>query len=282
MGKNIIMIIKKYNRRYIKIPYAYKEQNELKKPIEEKQKKDWTKYIDLYGKFITILTCATSIIIYLYKNSYKYNCENYYKIPARYFGNTEALANKTNFLILMVFGIIILILCTLSRGNRHKTILDKVKDIVFLTLSGLTLAILDEVFLSDFFRRTEIINNTNVINKIEIIILVIVFLTGYIIVYCGHNKIIVGIVLCINLAVIIIGGVYGVIPSVDDKMKYEFVTIEDKEYVVLSHTENEILIVEYDNTEDGGYRFITNKYWIEDINKGTYRYEKLEHSPKID
>ena len=42
------------------------------------------------------------------------------------------------------------------------------------------------------------------------------------------------------------------------------------------------LIVEYDNTEDGGYRFITNKYWIEDINKGTYRYEKLEHSPKID
>ena len=55
MGKNIIMIIKKYNRRYIKIPYAYKEQNELKKPIEEKQKKDWTKYIDLYGKFITIL-----------------------------------------------------------------------------------------------------------------------------------------------------------------------------------------------------------------------------------
>ncbi|MBS6565065.1 MAG: hypothetical protein KH317_06660, partial [Clostridiales bacterium] len=96
------------------------------------------------------------------------------------------------------------------------------------------------------------------------------------------NKIIVGLVLCINLAVIIIGGVYGVIPSVDDKMKYEFVTIEDKEYVVLSHTENEILIVEYDNTEDGGYRFITNKYWIEDINKGTYRYEKLEHSPKID
>ena len=63
------MIIKKYNRRYIKIPYAYKEQNELKKPIEEKQKKDWTKYIDLYGKFITILTCATSIIIYLYNNS---------------------------------------------------------------------------------------------------------------------------------------------------------------------------------------------------------------------
>lgn len=50
----------------------------------------------------------------------------------------------------MVFGIIILILCTLSRGNRHKTILDKVKDIVFLTLSGLTLAILDAVFLSDF------------------------------------------------------------------------------------------------------------------------------------
>ena len=48
MGKNIIMIIKKYNRRYIKIPYAYKEQNELKKPIEVKQKKDWTKYIDLY------------------------------------------------------------------------------------------------------------------------------------------------------------------------------------------------------------------------------------------
>lgn len=273
------MIIKKYNRRYIKIPYEYKEQNEMKKPV---QKKDWTKYIDLFGKFITILTCVVSIIIYLYKNSYKYNCENYYKIPARYFGNTEALADKTNFLILMVFGIIILILCIFSRENRHKMVLDKAKDIVFLTSSGFALAILDAVFLSEFFRQTEIVNNIKIINAIQFIILVIALMTGGIIVYCGHNKIIVGIVLCINLVVIIIGGVYGMIPSVDDKIKYEFVTIEDKEYVVLSHTDNEILIVEYDNTEDGGYRFITNKYWIEDINKGTYRYEKLEHSPKID
>lgn len=282
MGKNKIMIIEKYNRRYIKIPYAYKEQNEMKKPGEEKLKKDWTKYIDLFGKIITILTCVASIIIYLYKNSYKYNCENYYKIPARYFGNTEALADKANIFICMVFGIIILILCIFSRENRHKNILDKAKDIVFLTSSGFALAILDAVFLSEFFRQTEIVNNIKIINVIEFIILVIALMTGGIIVYCGHNKIIVEIVLCINLVVIIIGGVYGMIPSVDDKIKYEFVTIEDKEYVVLSHTENEILIVEYDNTEDGGYRFITNKYWIEDINKGTYRYEKLEHSPQID
>lgn len=282
MWKNIIMIIKKYNRRYIKIPYAYKEQNEMKKPGEERLKKDWTKYIHLFGKIIAILTCVASIIIYLYKNSYKYNCENYYKIPARYFGNTEALADKANFFICMVFGIIILILCIFSRKNRHKMVLDKAKDIVFLTSSGFALAILDAVFLSEFFRQTEIVNNIKIINAIEFIILVIALMTGWIIVYCEHNKIIVEIVLCINLVVIIIGGVYGMIPSVDDKIKYEFVTIEDKEYVVLSHTENEILIVEYDNTEDGGYRFITNKYWIEDINKGTYRYEKLEHSPQID
>lgn len=69
--------------------------------------------------------------------------------------------------------------------------------------------------------------------------------------------------------------------SIEDKTKYEFVNINQTEYVVLSEYDGSVLVVLYDVNEEGQYVFYTKNYYLFERNEGTYRYENLKHSPIV-
>lgn len=69
--------------------------------------------------------------------------------------------------------------------------------------------------------------------------------------------------------------------AIEDKTKYEFVTVEENKYVVLSEHEDKILIVPYEINENGQYVFNTSKYWFCEKYQGTYKYIDMEICPKV-
>lgn len=69
--------------------------------------------------------------------------------------------------------------------------------------------------------------------------------------------------------------------SVEDKTKYEVVTIDEEDYVVLSEHDDKILVVLYEVKENGEYIFDTSKYWFYEKYQGIHRYINLKYCPEI-
>ena len=79
--------------------------------------------------------------------------------------------------------------------------------------------------------------------------------------------------------------IYGIICScyikIENKKKYEFVSYQDKKYVVLSENDDKVLIVSFKIDDDGRYVFYTNKYRFIDICDGVYEYRDIQSEPII-
>lgn len=85
----------------------------------------------------------------------------------------------------------------------------------------------------------------------------------------------------ISLLLMIFGTIFKMSISIEDKTKYELVTIDEEEYVVLSEHDDKILVVLYEVKENGQYIFNTSKYWIYEKYQGTHRYINLKYCPEI-
>lgn len=69
--------------------------------------------------------------------------------------------------------------------------------------------------------------------------------------------------------------------NIENKTKYEFVSYQDKKYVVLSENDDKVLIVSFKIDDDGRYVFYTNKYRFIDICDGVYEYRDIQSEPII-
>lgn len=96
-------------------------------------------------------------------------------------------------------------------------------------------------------------------------------------------------IVCIVLSVALVGNLslmfYGTVLklsiSIEDKTRYEFVTL-DKEYVVLSLYNEKSLIAPVEVDKNGKYIFRTTQYRFIDSYKGTYQYKDIESTPFIE
>ena len=78
------------------------------------------------------------------------------------------------------------------------------------------------------------------------------------------------------------GTIFKLSITIDDKTKYEFVTLKNNEYVVISSYDNKLLVVPFEINEDGLYVFKTKQYCFEESYEGIYEYRNIENSPIID
>ena len=85
----------------------------------------------------------------------------------------------------------------------------------------------------------------------------------------------------ISLLLMIYGTIFKLGISIEDKTKYEVVTIDEEDYVVLSEHDDKILVVLYEVKENGEYIFDTSKYWFYEKYQGTHRYINLKYCPEI-
>lgn len=85
----------------------------------------------------------------------------------------------------------------------------------------------------------------------------------------------------LTFCLIIYGTILKVSIKIEDKLDYEFVTINNEELVVLSEYKGDILAVPYEIEKDGTYVFNTETYQLYDRTKGIYEYKNLDNPPEI-
>lgn len=125
---------------------------------------------------------------------------------------------------------------------------------------------------------------------IDIIIgalMVIAFICGTLSVFVVFSKTqkyprISAIITTITIIIFVLGFFYEIIPINKEKKTYEFVNIEDTDYIILSKIDDKILVVSYEIDEDNIYHIITYNYKFKNKYEGEYYYIDLKSPPIIE
>ena len=102
--------------------------------------------------------------------------------------------------------------------------------------------------------------------------------------YKWMKKIMFGIFLVsfvISFTIMVYGSIFNMSISIDKKTKYEFLTVDNSEYVILSQEEDKLLVVSYKVDTKGRYSFYTDKYYFVNEYEGTFEYRDIGESPII-
>lgn len=92
---------------------------------------------------------------------------------------------------------------------------------------------------------------------------------------------IIGLVSVIITVALFVGGVFIKLNySIEDKRKYETVTIDNKDMVVLSTIDDKLLVAEY-IVKEGKVTFITNNYMLIENSNIMITYKNFESIPNI-
>ena len=232
------------------------------------------KNIEFIVGLVGLLGIFYSIIMFIYNNIYQQDCEEFYKIPAKYFEgdlNEKILYKKENhetkFTLIFYFGYMLIIGAYISALNVH-----------FLD------AILKNI------STNIVVNKNGIITRIVVCFITYVGLMGSVfwdkINILKKSKKIVSlfVIICISLNVLLLIGSTGCVlsKSIKDKSNYEIMYVNNKKYVVLSEYDDKILAVPLRIGKDGQYIFSTSKYEFWDRLQGKFKYEKLDKRPEIE
>lgn len=247
-------------------------------------------HIKKHKELITIFLSITSILyvgLRLFYNEYFFQpkCEEYYGIPGKYFSTNINFKIVT---IIIVFAYILLILyfpirikqiMNKSRKSNQETKYNKswtfmfvmglITTLVLITISQMSIEYmvnyrytdrLSICFFSFLAKNINIIffliclsslciaiffyGNLKIINKIKYNLIKKIFLDILI------------IVMFIDLIIISYGTTIKFLSSIDQKKDYEFITVNQKDYVILSEYDGKYLVTPYVN-DNGAYTFYT-------------------------
>lgn len=274
-----------------------------------KEEKSFLEYITSHEKIITIVlflcTALYPIINIIYKIIYQNECEMFYGLPGKYFNS-----NVDNRLLYLGYILILFLMCTVP--NSIKKYGEKSRNLTkgySLQAYFLAIVIGIEVGLFNVSNLIEIMNYTyktygffrNIIywlNKYAFVTITVVVVLGSVSVLgitlidqiqnikWKFIKVVVRIILFISFIFSFLMMLYGTIfkldISINDKVKYEFVTIASGTYVVLSECDEKILLVPFEINKNGQYIFKTRQYMFIDKYDGTYKYKDVKYSPKVD
>lgn len=270
-------------------------------------KKIWAKkgiFSKVKGELVGVLVAIYTALNYIYNLLYQLKCEEFYRIPGKYFHAT--VDNK-----LLYLGCIIILLFICAIPLIMKKYDEKSENLTkgsIVYISFLSIAIGMEVGFLNVSNLVEIMRQTYKMNKffrcvscfldnyaVFTIFIVIALFSGALLGFTLLEQLrhikktwvrnIINFLFIISFVVSFVIMVYGTIIRmgirIEDKTKYEFVTIEDKEYVILSEHEEKMLIVPYEYKENGQYVFTTSQYRFFDKYQGIYRYDDLKYCPEI-
>ena len=267
-------------------------------------KYDWEKLSYLVGIITVILSGGYVIVNNIYLIIYQKDCEDFYKIPGKYFYNS--IDNKAVYVIILILSIFIFFSPTVIKRNMQKK--DGYNKIVMYTyiisltlIFGLVLGAINTLNLVTVLEKiNSIIDIPNdaiqwINDHADIIMWTVVgfaFLT--ILMFClikevseiRYNKIktlikLIGLIsYCITAILFISAAEIKLTYSIKEKVEYETVTIDSKNMVVLSTVGDKFLVVEY-FLEDGKVMFITNNYMVVDNSNLMISYLKFRTYPDI-
>lgn len=250
------------------------------------------------------LAALYPIVNFMYNLSYQSKCEGFYGVPGKYFHST--IDNRLLYLACILILIIICATPVIIRKYDEKKQVQAKGSTVYISfvaaVLGMEIGFLNVYNLLEIMKQTHktydwIRSVNNFLDKNATITITVVIVAGTIallgitlmdklrVIKWKWIKIVINCVFIfsfvISLLLMIYGTIFKLAISVEDKTKYEVVTIDEEDYVVLSEHDDKILVVSYEVKENGKYIFDTSKYWFYEKYQGTHRYINLKYCPEI-
>lgn len=250
------------------------------------------------------LAALYPIVNFMYNLSYQSKCEGFYGVPGKYFHST--IDNRLLYLACILILIIICATPIIIRKYDEKKQVQVKGSTVYVSfvaaVVGMEIGFLNVYNLLEIMKQTHktydwIRSVNNFLDKNATITITVVIVAGTIAllgitlidkiraIKWRWIKIVINCVFIFSFAISLLLMIYGTIfklgISVEDKTKYEVVTIDEEDYVVLSEHDDKILVVLYEVKENGQYIFDTSKYWFYEKYQGTHRYINLKYCPEI-
>lgn len=250
------------------------------------------------------LAALYPMVNFMYNLSYQSKCEGFYGVPGKYFHS--AIDNSLLYLACILMLIIICATPVIIRKYDEKKQVQVKGSTVYVSfvavVVGMEIGSLNVYNLLEIMKQTHktyewIRSVNNFLDKNATITMTVVIVAGMIAllgitlidkiraIKWRWIKIAINCVFIFSFTISLLLMIYGTIfklgISVEDKTKYEVVTIDEEDYVVLSEHEDKILVVLYEVKVNGQYIFDTSKYWFYEKYQGTHRYINLKYCPEI-
>lgn len=251
---------------------------------------------------IGILAAVYPILNYVFNIKYQSECEKFYGLPGKYFHSSiDSRCLYLICIILLVLACFIPLILVMSKHSNNKRI-ERIfvygMTIVGSILVGLINAYHFVLILYNECRKYKLMNKIIsligehfTIVMVVIVIFAVISISGLILIETVRKNMsekirkIFDIIYLVSFVVtvgLIICGIFAKFSiSIDDKRQYEFVTIEEERYIILSEHDDKILIVKFEIDEGGNYIFDTSKYSLQDKYDGIREYVDLIKSPII-
>ena len=250
------------------------------------------KNIEFIVGLVGLLGIFYSII---YNKTYQQDCEEFYKIPAKYF---EGDLNEKILYIVFIIGLMAILIYPIIARNQDKKENRETKFTLifyfgYMLIIGACISVLNVCFLDAILKNISInifVNENGIITRVFVYFITYVGLMGLVFLdkinILKKSKKIVSlfVIICISLDALLLIGSTGCVlsKSIKDKSNYEIMYVNNKKYVVLSEYDDKILAVPLRIGKDGQYIFSTSKYEFWDRLQGKFKFEKLDKRPKIE
>ena len=269
--------------------------NELKKIIKEYIKKIGKEKIAIIVSIITIVTVGFNFFKTVYNDFiYQASCERFYGIPKYYFSYN--LNDKLYWLLLTSIAIIICLTPRIIKKHCYSSSETFIRIIkyIFIFLCCMSLWVVISLFLNiivsynyrDFILDGIVYLVNTYRNVMSVVFLLFSFFTilflydinGFL-KTARYKKIVLIIFLfsfgmCSNI--LLFGSISQITSTIDQKTKYEFITVDDNEYVILSEYKGKFLVVSFEK-DRGEYIFNTNQYKFINMNQGLITYKDVKN-----
>lgn len=271
------------------------EMNELKKIIKEYIKKIGKEKIAIIVSIITIVTVGFNFFKTVYNDFiYQASCERFYGIPKYYFSYN--LNDKLYWLLLTSIAIIICLTPRIIKKHCYSSsgTFNRIIKYIFIFLCCMSLWVVISLFLNiivsynyrDFILDGIVYLVNTYRNVMSVVFLLFSFFTilflydinGFL-KTARYKKIVLIIFLfsfgmCSNI--LLFGSISQITSTIDQKTKYEFITVDDNEYVILSEYKGKFLVVSFEK-DRGEYIFNTNQYKFINMNQGLITYKDVKN-----
>ena len=246
--------------------------------------KAFLKEKNFWSKLIVTIPAIYAAIYFMQNIFYKSTCENLYGIPAEYFKYNS----DHNILVILAVAVVIGMFAYVYVQEKASKVLklDYIGDWLYKLATGLITGMVCLSLCCEIVKKYVEKDNL-VIDIIIMILMFLVFICGTASVFVVFSKkhrypwVSAGII-AVTLLSATFGIVHEFIPFDGEKNKYEFVEIEDDEYVILSKTDDKILVAPFEIDEFQRCHIITSHYTFKDKYEGKYYYVNLKMSPIIE
>lgn len=232
------------------------------------------KPINIIMAVIALTVFIISTVKYLYLSLYAIKCQDFYKIPVKYFEQINTVNVVGDWLPLIMIFVVLIFLTLISlltekkSDNTYKIIFFLVNIILGLIVIFIIYQSSMNIALEMISRRTNIEFISSYVSIIPFVFLIIAIIFGFGLTLISFSKksfpklaLVQAILILITVVVIFISALYSLPIAPEDKSQYEVAFISDENIVILSEVDGKFLTVSYarDN-ESEGVIFYTQSY----------------------